>query len=110
MASEPVAMRMRFGVDLHDNRTDSPYRSHDPHAGRTLPLTARGEKLMAKNPNLTLTGSDLAALLCSRVCHDVISPVGVKNEGFALSFSPRAVSGGVRPVCGARSAERRVGN
>ena len=31
---------------------------------------------MAKNPNLTLAGPDLAALLCSRVCHDVISPVG----------------------------------
>ncbi len=27
---------------------------------------------MAKNPNLTLSGVDLAALLCSRVCHDVI--------------------------------------
>ena len=31
---------------------------------------------MSKNPNLTLSGPDLAALLCSRVCHDVISPVG----------------------------------
>ncbi len=39
---------------------------------------------MAKNPNLTLTGSDLAALLCSRVCHDVISPVGAINNGLEL--------------------------
>jgi histidine phosphotransferase ChpT len=31
---------------------------------------------MAKNNNLTLAGPDLAALLCSRVCHDIISPVG----------------------------------
>ena len=34
------------------------------------------ENPMEKNPNLTLTGPDLAALLCSRVCHDIISPVG----------------------------------
>jgi histidine phosphotransferase ChpT len=39
---------------------------------------------MAKNPNLTLEGSDLAALLCSRVCHDVISPVGAINNGLEL--------------------------
>ncbi|MGO8426233.1 histidine phosphotransferase, partial [Rhizobium ruizarguesonis] len=28
--------------------------------------------MMSKNPNLTMSGPDLAALLCSRVCHDVI--------------------------------------
>ncbi|MCP4317915.1 MAG: histidine phosphotransferase [Hyphomicrobiales bacterium] len=39
---------------------------------------------MAANPNLTLSGSDLAALLCSRVCHDVISPVGAINNGLEL--------------------------
>ena len=39
---------------------------------------------MAKNPNLTLAGPDLAALLCSRVCHDVISPVGAINNGLEL--------------------------
>lgn len=39
---------------------------------------------MANNPNLTLSGSDLAALLCSRVCHDVISPVGAINNGLEL--------------------------
>lgn len=39
---------------------------------------------MPKNPNLTLTGPDLAALLCSRVCHDVISPVGAINNGLEL--------------------------
>jgi histidine phosphotransferase ChpT len=39
---------------------------------------------MAKNPNLTLSGADLAALLCSRVCHDVISPVGAINNGLEL--------------------------
>ncbi|TCL74458.1 histidine phosphotransferase family protein [Rhizobium sp. BK251] len=39
---------------------------------------------MTKNPNLTLSGPDLAALLCSRVCHDVISPVGAINNGLEL--------------------------
>lgn len=39
---------------------------------------------MSKNPNLTLSGADLAALLCSRVCHDVISPVGAINNGLEL--------------------------
>ncbi len=37
-----------------------------------------------RNPNLTLAGPDLAALLCSRVCHDVISPVGAINNGLEL--------------------------
>ena len=39
---------------------------------------------MPKNPNLTLSGADLASLLCSRVCHDVISPVGAINNGLEL--------------------------
>jgi histidine phosphotransferase ChpT len=39
---------------------------------------------MSKNPNRTLNGADLAALLCSRVCHDVISPVGAINNGLEL--------------------------
>jgi len=39
---------------------------------------------MASNPHLTLSGPDLAALLCSRVCHDIISPVGAINNGLEL--------------------------
>ena len=39
---------------------------------------------MGKNPNLTLSGPDLASLLCSRVCHDIISPVGAINNGLEL--------------------------
>lgn len=39
---------------------------------------------MTHNPNLTLSGPDLAALLCSRVCHDIISPVGAINNGLEL--------------------------
>jgi histidine phosphotransferase ChpT len=32
----------------------------------------------------TLNATDLAALLCSRVCHDIISPVGAINNGLEL--------------------------
>jgi histidine phosphotransferase ChpT len=32
----------------------------------------------------TIPAPDLAALLCSRVCHDVISPVGALNNGIEL--------------------------
>jgi histidine phosphotransferase ChpT len=32
----------------------------------------------------SLSASDLAALLCSRVCHDIISPVGAINNGLEL--------------------------
>ena len=39
---------------------------------------------MSSNPNLSLSGPDLAALLCSRVCHDIISPVGAINNGLEL--------------------------
>lgn len=31
-----------------------------------------------------LTAGELAALLCSRVCHDIISPVGAVNNGLEL--------------------------
>ncbi|EKF17457.1 histidine phosphotransferase ChpT [Nitratireductor pacificus] len=33
---------------------------------------------------LSLSATDLAALLCSRVCHDIISPVGAINNGLEL--------------------------
>ena len=32
----------------------------------------------------TLPAPELAALLCSRVCHDIISPVGAINNGLEL--------------------------
>lgn len=32
----------------------------------------------------SLSATDLAALLCSRVCHDIISPVGAINNGLEL--------------------------
>lgn len=36
------------------------------------------------SPTLHLDGLDLAALLCSRVCHDVISPVGAIVNGLEV--------------------------
>ena len=36
----------------------------------------------------TLSDLDLAALLCSRVCHDVISPVGAISNGLELIDDP----------------------
>ena len=36
------------------------------------------------SPTLNLDGLDLAALLCSRVCHDVISPVGAIVNGLEV--------------------------
>ena len=35
-----------------------------------------------------LADLDLAALLCSRVCHDVISPVGAIAKGLELYDDP----------------------
>jgi histidine phosphotransferase ChpT len=34
--------------------------------------------------NFALSAPELAALLCSRVCHDIISPVGAINNGLEL--------------------------
>jgi len=36
------------------------------------------------NDIFTLSATDLGALLCSRVCHDIISPVGAINNGLEL--------------------------
>ncbi|NOZ31890.1 MAG: histidine phosphotransferase, partial [Alphaproteobacteria bacterium] len=35
-----------------------------------------------------LKGSDLAAMLCSRVCHDLISPVGAIGNGLEVLADP----------------------
>ena len=33
---------------------------------------------------VVLSAVDLGALLCSRICHDIISPVGAINNGLEL--------------------------
>ena len=40
--------------------------------------------------SLDLSAADLAALLCSKVCHDVISPVGALNNALELMDDPTA--------------------
>ena len=49
-------------------------------AGRT-PSSEEPEFLLEVSRSST---PDLAALLCSRVCHDIISPVGAINNGLEL--------------------------
>lgn len=39
---------------------------------------------MEKNPNLTLSASELATLLASRICHDVVNPIGAAANGLEL--------------------------
>src|SRR5262245_4045784 len=43
-----------------------------------------GRCAMSDAASLVLSDLDLAALLCSRVCHDVISPVGAITNGLEL--------------------------
>jgi len=57
-----------------------------------------------------LSDLDLAALLCSRVCHDVISPVGAIANGLELIDDPKPTRKRVkRPStwCGVRPRRRR---
>src|ERR1700755_2421458 len=55
---------------------------------RPLPLPASNIRDCAEHLPMaeifTLSAPDLAALLCSRVCHDIISPVGAINNGLEL--------------------------
>src|SRR5476649_235299 len=50
-------------------------------AGFLAPCTPRGDPSMSGSPIESL---DLAALLCSRVCHDLISPVGAIVNGLEV--------------------------
>jgi histidine phosphotransferase ChpT len=42
------------------------------------------ETSVTQNPPVTIDSLDLAALLCSRVCHDLISPVGAIVNGLEV--------------------------
>lgn len=56
-----------------------------------------------------LSAGDLAALLCSRVCHDVISPVGALNNGIELLDEPGAHDDAMELIkMGARNASARL--
>lgn len=58
---------------------------------------------------LTLTAPELAALLCSRVCHDIISPVGAINNGLELLDEGGADEDAMRLIrTSARNASARL--
>jgi histidine phosphotransferase ChpT len=57
----------------------------------------------------TLSATDLAALLCSRVCHDIISPVGAINNGLELLDEGGADEDAMRLIrASARNASARL--
>lgn len=57
----------------------------------------------------TLGAADLAALLCSRVCHDIISPVGAINNGLELLDEGGADEDAMRLIrTSARNASARL--
>jgi histidine phosphotransferase ChpT len=57
----------------------------------------------------TLNPSELAALLCSRICHDVISPVGALNNGLELLDEPGAEADAMALIqVSARNASARL--
>jgi histidine phosphotransferase ChpT len=57
----------------------------------------------------TLTPGELAALLCSRICHDVISPVGALNNGLELLDEPGAEADALNLIkISARNASARL--
>jgi histidine phosphotransferase ChpT len=58
---------------------------------------------------LNMSASDLAALLCSRVCHDIISPVGAINNGLELLDEGGADEDAMRLIrTSARNASARL--
>lgn len=58
---------------------------------------------------LTLSAPELAALLCSRVCHDIISPVGAINNGLELLDEGGADEDAMRLIrSSARNASARL--
>jgi histidine phosphotransferase ChpT len=60
------------------------WRDHDRFAGGRPFLELRMADIF------TLSPGELASLLCSRICHDVISPVGALNNGLELLDEPGA--------------------
>jgi hypothetical protein len=51
---------------------------------KTLIRRIAANRSLLMSSIFTLTPSDLASLLCSKVCHDIISPVGAINNGLEL--------------------------
>lgn len=60
---------------------------------------AYGAPINADQKSLMTSSTDLAALMCSRLCHDMLSPVGALNNGLEL------LAGENDPVMRARCIE-----
>src|SRR5438270_13152682 len=73
------------GRQTHVDRLNSPHLGRRdgnfPPAVQRREL-ARGESV--PHQCLTMDAVDLASLLCSRLCHDLMSPVGALNNGIEL--------------------------
>jgi histidine phosphotransferase ChpT len=51
---------------------------------QTIPLSPAKPEATAMSGTIQIEGLDLAALLCSKVCHDLISPVGAIMNGLEV--------------------------
>src|SRR5262245_4785876 len=78
--------------------------------GRAALLRQRNERRRPGMADLfSLSAADLAALLCSRVCHDIISPVGAINNGLELLDEGGADEDAMRLIrTSARNASARL--
>src|SRR5574337_490371 len=65
----------------HPNRIETKRHSLAPRPCLSRLACPKGSTFLPTNP---LPSLDLAALLCSRVCHDVISPVGAIVNGLEV--------------------------
>ena len=48
------------------------------------PKRAFGQRAVSRGFTMTVNAVDFASLLCSRLCHDLLSPVGAMNNGLEL--------------------------
>src|SRR6201992_4053696 len=63
----------------------SPGRNKTAMACARRPAAPEGPRsLPGANPYMTISPVDFASLLCSRLCHDLLSPVGALNNGLEL--------------------------
>jgi histidine phosphotransferase ChpT len=58
----------------------------------TMQFVMKGHTNQMRDTTMKLSDLDLAALLCSRVCHDIISPVGAISNGLELMDDPETDS------------------
>ena len=75
------------GLQAHVDRLNSPHAEQDMGFGRRhVQWRMRNLREVKLWPisRLAMNAVDLASLLCSRLCHDLMSPVGALNNGIEL--------------------------